>query len=63
MKMKTLSDRLEIQDPVIALFGRAKLVKKSRSRFELIGGEPSDVTEAKEWISLFLHEAILINPE
>ena len=63
MKMKTLSDRLEIQVPVIALFGRAKLVKKSRSRFELIGGEPSDVTEAKEWISLFLHEAILINPE
>jgi hypothetical protein len=61
MKLKTQSDHIETNEPVIALFGRAKLVKKSHARFELIGGEQSDLTDAKEWISLFMHEAILIN--
>jgi hypothetical protein len=61
MKLKTLSDRTETNEQVIALFGRGKLIKRSHSRFELIGGEQSDLTDAKQWISLFLHEAILIN--
>jgi len=44
---------------VLACFGRARLVKHLDGSLELLGGSPSDHTEAKEWLSLFFHEAVV----
>ena len=44
---------------LIAEFGRAQLVRRLDGQYELRGGTAKDVTDAKEWISLFLHEAVL----
>ncbi len=41
----------------IAQFGQARLVKWPDGRYELRGGTPDDHAEAREWVSLFLHEA------
>ena len=43
---------------VIACFGAAKLIRHLDGRIELQGGSQSDETTAKEWISLFMHEAV-----
>ncbi len=44
---------------VIASFGEARLMKRADGRLELRGGTADDQTAAKEWISLFMHEAVL----
>jgi hypothetical protein len=44
---------------VIAQFGNAQLIKTQDGKWELRGGSTSDHTAAKEWISLFLHEAVV----
>lgn len=58
--MKTRLDRLD--EPrywnLIASFGRARLVNRADGHVELQGGSPADRTEAKEWMSLFMHEAV-----
>jgi len=58
--MKTLVNGLN--EPrswnLIACFGRATLVSCPDGRVELRGGSDSDRTEAKEWISLFMHHAV-----
>ena len=46
------------QEWIIASFGQAELVQKAGGRWELRGGSTSDLTAAKEWISLFHHEAV-----
>ena len=46
------------QEWIIASFGQAELVRKAGGRWELRGGSTSDLTAAKEWISLFHHEAV-----
>lgn len=43
---------------VILRFGHADLVAVQRGRLELRGGTSADRTEAKEYISLFMHEAV-----
>ena len=43
----------------IASFGQARLVSNASGRVELLGGSPADHAEAREWISLFLHNAVL----
>ncbi|MCX8155193.1 MAG: hypothetical protein N3J91_01870 [Verrucomicrobiae bacterium] len=43
---------------VLARFGQAELVVTSGGRMELRGGSAADVAEAREWISLFMHEAV-----
>ncbi len=43
---------------LVATFGRAQLVKRADGRFELRGGGPDERFEAREWASLFLHEAV-----
>jgi hypothetical protein len=45
-------------DQLIASFGEAQLVKKLDGILELRGGSSDDRTAAKEWISLFCHEAV-----
>jgi len=44
---------------VLAHFGQARLVKKLDGKLELVGGTDEDRTEAREWISMFFHEAIV----
>lgn len=46
------------QGEVIAIFGQAKLVKTADQKYELRGGSEEDRGEAREWISMFLHEAV-----
>jgi len=55
--------RSRIQDDVsywnlIASFGRARLYHRADGRVELRGGSEADRTEAKEWISLFMHDVV-----
>jgi hypothetical protein len=44
---------------IIREFGKAQLIKTPDGKWELRGGTTSDHTAAKEWISLFLHEAVV----
>jgi hypothetical protein len=44
---------------VIASWGGAKLVKYLDGRVELKGGSKEDQMEAKEWISMFMHEVVV----
>lgn len=58
--MKTLVNGLNQRRywNLIAQFGRATLVDSADGRVELRGGSDADRTEAKEWISLFMHDAV-----
>lgn len=46
-------------EQLITTFGRARLVRVSDGAMELRGAQAAEHTMAKEWISLFLHEAVL----
>jgi hypothetical protein len=46
------------KDKVVASFGAARLVQTGEGYYELRGGSAEDHTLAKEWISLFMHEAV-----
>lgn len=59
MKLNEAFSGLLNQGEVIAYFGRARLVKRLDCRFELRGGSREDLSAAQEWISLFMHEAVL----
>ncbi len=43
----------------IACWGRAELVRNLDGRYELRGGTPEERQAAREWMSLFLHEAVI----
>jgi hypothetical protein len=43
---------------VIAQFGAARLVSRPDGRTELRGGSPADHADAREWLSLFMHEVV-----
>ena len=47
---------------VVALFGKAKLVRERDGRFRLEGGSYHDEATAIEWASMFLPEAVLDRP-
>ena len=44
-------------DKTLARFGQARLIQKPTGKIELVGGTVADRIAAKEWVSLFLHEA------
>ncbi len=46
---------------VIEIFGRAQLIRHPDGKMELRGGSKDDRFEAQEWISLFMHEAVVRN--
>jgi len=46
------------RDRIITKFGHASLVRMAEGGIELRGGRQDDRTAAKEWISLFMHEAV-----
>ena len=50
---------LSRKEETVAAFGEARLIRLPEGRWELRGGTPSDRAEAKEWISMFCHEAVL----
>lgn len=57
--MKNVFNNKTLAERVIAIFGQARLIKHFNGQFELRGGTRHDQGEAREWISMFLHEAIL----
>lgn len=59
MKLKQLIESIVLQTKTVARFGTARLIKVSSGRFYLIGGTAEERLAAKEWASLFLHEAVL----
>jgi hypothetical protein len=60
MKPSKLLEFLHRNDgELIAGFGEARLVKYLDGKIKLLGGSPDDRAAAREWCSLFLHEAIL----
>jgi hypothetical protein len=44
---------------VIAAWGEARLIKYLDGKLELKGGSKEDRVAAREWISLFWHEAVV----
>jgi hypothetical protein len=53
-----LIEQYQERERIIATFGQARLIKQNGGRYEIKGGSDEDKVAAKEWISLFLHEAV-----
>ena len=60
MKLNPISWFLRDEGDLINMFGNARLVKRPSGKFELLGGTAEDRTAAREWCSLFLHEAVFV---
>ncbi len=45
------------EQEIIASFGQARLLRNRDGKVELRGGTEDDHQQAKEWISMFWHEA------
>jgi hypothetical protein len=60
MKLGLLNWIKRPNERVIASFGQARIVKTIDGRMELRSGSMGDRVAAKEWISLFCHEALPI---
>lgn len=59
MKLKQLWKSWADEGEVIARFGGATLIRSRDGKWQLRGGSRSDRLAAQEWISLFLHEAVV----
>jgi hypothetical protein len=57
--MKNQKTQERSKETIIARFGQAALVKNKEGHFALRGGSKSDHIEARDWASMFLHEAVL----
>ena len=42
----------------LAVFGSSRVVRLRSGRLEIRGGNPGDRAAAKEWTSIFCHEAL-----
>ena len=62
MKLKNLGKRIVNTARIVNRFGNAWLIRRANGRHELIGGTDADITEAKEWTSLFAHEVVFSRP-
>jgi len=58
MRFKNFDWIRPMEEKLIASFGEARLVRQLDGKMELKGGTPEDRKAAKEWISLFMHEAV-----
>ena len=56
MNRTWISSWISRKAQLVARFGSADLVRQPDGSYELIGGTTDDVTQAKEWISLFLND-------
>jgi|HubBroStandDraft_4_1064222.scaffolds.fasta_scaffold559111_2 hypothetical protein len=59
MKIEIHDEKLARGAEVIARFGNAILVRQPDGSWQLKGGSMEDRLSAREWISLFLHEAVV----
>jgi hypothetical protein len=58
-KTRNIFPDFKDEGKVIASWGGAKLVKYLDGKLELKGGSKEEVGEAREWLSLFWHEAVV----
>ena len=59
MKLKQVIESILHQTTTVARFGTARLIQMPSGRFLLVGGTTEERFAAREWASLFLHEAVL----
>ncbi len=59
MKLENLDEKQARGSEVIARFGKAALIKQPNGSWQLQGGSDEDRLCAREWISLFQHEAVV----
>ena len=59
MRFKNFFPANEDQGELIASWGEARLVKYLDGKCELKGGSKEDRGEAREWMSMFWHEAVV----
>jgi hypothetical protein len=59
MKIDSFQEMQVRGGEVIARFGKAALMKQPNGTWKLNGGTEEDRLSACEWISLFLHEAVV----
>jgi hypothetical protein len=59
MRMRNFFPDHKDEGEVIAVWGGAKLVKYQDGKLELKGGSQEEHAEAREWLSLFWHEAVV----
>lgn len=61
MKLRHLieSEPLPPNEIVVTRFGNAALIRSRKGGWQLRGGSRSDRIEAREWISLFMHEVVV----
>ena len=57
MKMNILSCLLKSEGNKVASFGTSNLIHHRNGQWELRGGQPEDQAAAREWCSLFQHDA------
>ena len=57
MKFTQLLRLARDEGETTAVFGDSRLVKKLSGKIELLGGSTEDRRAAREWCSMFLHEA------
>lgn len=57
--MKNYLRMKERPETLVARFGAAALIRARDGRFEVRGGSRSEHLEAREWVSLFQHEAVI----
>ena len=62
MKLNLAMPRLFSEANLIATFGTARLMRKFNGDYYILGGSPADHGEAKEWVSMFMHEASISFP-
>ena len=63
MKLTQLIEVITQQTRTVARFGTARLIQMPSGRFLLVGGTKEERLAAREWTSLFLHEAVLSDRE
>jgi len=49
---------IEVELEVVAVIGRCRVVRLSTGRLEIRGGDGADLGVAREWASMFCHEAL-----
>jgi len=59
MKLTQLIEAVMQQTKTVARFGTARLIQAPSGRFQLVGGTTEERLAAREWASMFLHEAVL----
>jgi hypothetical protein len=58
MRFRNFLAEWKDEGELVASFGEARLVKYLDGKVQLKGGAEDDRVAAKEWISLFWHEAV-----